>query len=154
MTTFSKRILAALLPASAFALCIGMAAQASPVQDLPVDHPMRVNGVETACTGIGQREEHEGRWGSYPVKMEAVQAHGEYLADEDVTIRPGRGAEILRVHCAAPWVLMRLEPGHYDATMRVPNSTSKEVAFTVPRRGQRDVIVRFPTRATGVMNQS
>lgn len=143
MSNFSQRILAVLLPVSGYLLCIGMAAQASTFQNLPLDRPTEVSGITTACTGIGQMEERDRRWTNYPVKLEAVNRRGQYLADEDVTLRSRNGGEILRVRCDAPWVLMRLQPGSYEAVVSVSKASRQQVDFDVPRRGQRDVIVRF-----------
>ena len=143
MNESRKNFLAACLPASVFALCFGMAAQAQDAGSLPIDQPTQVKGVETACTGIGNREENEARWRNYPAKLEVVGDHGQWLADETVSV-DGNG-QALQVNCEAPWVLMRLEPGRYHATVRIPDAAPKHISFTVPQEGQRDVIVRFPT---------
>ena len=147
MSLLKQRILAALLPASAFVLCMGMAAQAQTPQPLPIDQPTQVDGVRAACTGIGDREENEGRWSSYPLKLETVGGYGQWLGDQDVTVR-GRGEDV-NVHCSGPWVVMDLQPGRYDATVTVPDATPKQIRFTVPKAGQRDVIVRFHSRMNG-----
>lgn len=147
MSYTSQRVLACLLPASGFLLCFGLAAQAQTAQPLPVDRPAQVNGIKAACTGIGNGEENEARWSHYPVKLEMVGGYGQWLGDENVTLTGGRTD--VSVHCSGPWVLMGLQPGHYRATITVPNAPPKDVAFTVPREGQRDVIVRFHDRMSG-----
>ena len=45
--------------------------------------------------------------------------------------------------CNAPWVLMKLEPGAYHATVDLPGHGAKTVAFTAPARGQREVNVIY-----------
>jgi hypothetical protein len=45
--------------------------------------------------------------------------------------------------CNAPWVLMKLEPGSYHATVDLPGHPAKTVAFTAPARGQREVNVVY-----------
>lgn len=147
MSVMKQRILAAMLPVSAFALCFGMAAQAQTPQRLPVDRPSQIDGIKAACTGIGDREENEARWSSYPVKIETVGNYGQWLGDQDVTVQ-GRGRNIA-VHCAGPWLLMGLQPGRYEATVAVPDSAPRHVNFSVPREGQSDVVVRFTDRASG-----
>lgn len=147
MTYTQERILAALLPASAFLLCFGMAAYAQPPLTLPIDRTEQVDGIATACTGIGDREERESRWHNFPVKLETVGGYGQWLGDQVVSVH-GTG-ETVRVHCDAPWLLMGLKPGRYEATVRVPDAAPRQVSFTVPRRGQRDVIVRFPRLTNG-----
>jgi hypothetical protein len=130
------------------ALCIGLAMESAQAQSIPVDRPTNVSGVTVACTGIGNREESEARWSNYPLKLQAVGGYGQYLGNQDVTLRGNDGSEIANVNCVGPWVLMRVQPGRYQATVTVPNAPSKDVNFTVPANGQRDVIVRFP----GLMN--
>ncbi len=147
MSYTKQRILAALLPISGFALCFGMAASAQTAETLPVDQPQNVDGVQTACTGIGDREENETRWNNYPVKLEAVGGYGQWLGDQDVTVR-GKGHDV-QVHCSGPWLLMGLEPGSYRATVAVPNAEPKHVTFTVPKQGHREVIVRFKDKMEG-----
>jgi len=128
MSPNQQRFLAALLPASAFLLCFGMAAQAQNTERLPVDRPTQVDGIKAACTGIGNGEEEETRWTGYPFKLETVGGYGQWLGDQDVTVH-GNGTDI-SVHCAGPWLLMGLQPGRYEATVA-------------------DVIVRFHEKTTG-----
>jgi hypothetical protein len=71
------------------------------------------------------------------------------LADEEITLQSRDHAEPLHIKCDAPWVMMRLEPGQYHATVSLPNAPAKQVSFIVPREGQHDVIVRFPNRMAG-----
>ena len=131
-----ERIVAALIPSSAFVLCLGMAAQAAVVHDLPVDRSTSVMGVRVACTGIGESEQDETRWRNYPVKLEAVGGYGQYLADEEVTLHGPYRAQPLRIRCDAPWVLMRLEPGRYqcdDGISAQRSRTASQFFGTAPR---------------------
>jgi hypothetical protein len=134
-----------MLPASALILCLAMAAEANTPTQLPVDRPIEVSGVGAACTGIGYTEEQEARWRTYPIKLEAVNSRGQYLGNEDVTLRGCNKSEAINVACKAPWVLLKLTPGQYSGTMEVPGSTARRIAFTIPKEGQKDVIVRFRT---------
>lgn len=147
MTLTTQRILAALLPASGFLLCFGLAAQAQVPRNLPIDHPVYVHGVKVACTGVGDREQSEARWSDYPVKFEMVGGYGQWLAGEDITVT-GRG-ENISLQCGGPWVVMDLEPGRYHATVDIPGARPKQVSFRAPNWGLRDVIVRFPSRMSG-----
>lgn len=154
MSITKQRILASLLPVSGFVLCFGMAAAQQMPQPLPVDQPQQVDGVKTACTGIGNDSESDTRWSGYPIKLETVGAYGQWLGDADVTVS-GQGQDV-SVNCAGPWVLMDLQPGRYRATVTVPDAPPKHISFSVPREGQREVIVRFPNHDTGQehVNQS
>ena len=147
MSILKKRILSTLVPVAGAALCVSLSAQAQPSQPLPVDRPVHVDGIRTACTGIGNREEHEARWSNYPIKLESVGSYGQWLGDEDVTVQ-GRGTDI-SVRCAGPWVLFDLKPGRYSATVSPPNAAPKHIDFHVPASGQRDVIVRFKDMTAG-----
>ncbi len=138
MSHTTRRIAFALL--SSIPLAAAGAANAAP---LAVDHPQDVSGVEVACTGIGTGEEQEVRWKNFPVKIEVVNGRGQYLGDENVTVRGGKGNELLHLTCDAPWVMMELKPGRYEATVSVPNGASHNVHFVAPEHGQHDVIVRF-----------
>ena len=149
MVETRERIVATLFPASIFVLCFGMAAASAAVHNLPVDRSTSVMGVKIACTGIGRREENETRWRYYPVKLEAVGGYGQHLEDEEITLQSPNHAEPLHIKCNAPWVLMRLEPGRYQATVSLPNAPAQQVSFAVPREGQLDVIVQFPGLMTG-----
>jgi hypothetical protein len=147
MSYTRQRLLASLLPLSGLALCFGMAARAEPPRSLPVDQPTQVDGVRAACTGIGNREENESRWSSFPIKLESVGGYGQWLGNQDVTVQ-GQGTDI-SVHCAGPWVLFDLKPGRYSATVSPPNAAPKHVDFRVPASGQHEVIVRFKDLTRG-----
>jgi hypothetical protein len=76
MSEMSERILAMLLPVSAMALYIGLAAGSASARDIPIDQPTNVSGIRVACTGIGDREENEARWSNYPLKLQTVGDYG------------------------------------------------------------------------------
>lgn len=149
MPYIRQKLLASLLPASGFVLCLAMAARADTVQTLPIDTTEQVQGIEAACTGVGDREENEARWKSFPVKMETVGGYGQWLGNEQITLHGHDGVRLLRVRCSGPWVLMGLRPGSYTATIRVPDAPARHVRFIAPREGQRDVIVRFSGLRSG-----
>jgi hypothetical protein len=171
MTMNATKTLPAILSAGALALCFASPANAQTnygnnnehyntmrsdhgfgytpagARDLPINRGTDVNDIRTACTGVGVREEQEVRWHNYPVKLVAANNRGQYLAGETVTVRGDRGGELLRVKCDAPWVLMKLDPGRYSATVRAPNGMVKHVMLRVPEYGQRRIVVHFPTEA-------
>jgi hypothetical protein len=55
---------------------------------LPVDAATTINGVELACTGVGQTRE-EARWRAYPIRVEFSNARNEYLVGGAITLRRG-----------------------------------------------------------------
>jgi hypothetical protein len=129
-------------------LVTASAATAAPTT-LPLDHAVKVSGISTACTGVGERTRGEPHWRSYSVRFEAVGGYGQYLADEDVNIRGSKGQERIDVNCGAPWVLMQLPAGSYNATKHVTGAPEKTVEFAVPQHGHKDVVFRFDAKTTG-----
>jgi hypothetical protein len=140
-------ILACILSASTIALSLPVQAEA--IRDLPLDRPTSVNNVRLVCTGIGNGEEHNARWRNYPVKLQVVGGYGQYLADENVVVEGRDRAQLINVRCDAPWVLMRLAPGHYSAAIDVPGARPKNVIFTASDMHQRNLIVRFSSKMAG-----
>ena len=146
--TKSNRI-AILLSASALSLGVGAQAQANTVQSLTIDQPTRVNNIALKCTGVGLNDRKRAQPIGYSVKLEAVGGYGQYLANEDVTLRSGAGAKLLDVTCNAPLVMIKLDPGRYSADVQVPGAGVKDVRFAVSDHGVRDVYVRFPRKMAG-----
>jgi hypothetical protein len=150
----ATKTIPAILSASALALCFaGPASAQSDYQTVPIDQHMDVNNVQVACTGVGDHEEGEARWNNYPVKLETVNGRGQYLAGEKITLRGDDGAQMVQVKCDAPWVLMKLDPGRYSATVQAPDGMAKHISLRVPGNGsQREVVVRFPQQSAGLDN--
>ena len=109
---------------------------------------MHVSNGQTMCSGIGLSEQDRAASSSYPVALKTVGGYGQWLGNQDITIS-ARGRQIAAVHCQGPWLLMKLEPGSYRATVRVQNAAAKTVTFNVPRSGRREVMVRFPRKMEG-----
>ncbi|HVZ13798.1 MAG TPA: hypothetical protein VG894_04995, partial [Bauldia sp.] len=109
---------------------------------MPIDQETSVNGIQAACTGVGDQEENKARWASYPVKLVVAGDHGQYYAGEHVSVTR-RGQQVAAMTCNGPWVLMRLQPGAYHATVELPGHAAKNIAFTAPARGQHEVTVHF-----------
>lgn len=142
-------ILISVLATSALAALFAGPVQAAVNWALPLDRATDVNNIQFACTGVGGHERQEARWKDYSVKLETVGGYGQYLADEDITVKGRNGDPLLSVKCDAPWVLLRLKPGRYAATIVLPGAPPRQVDFTAPTGGQRDVIVRFPGAMAG-----
>ena len=119
-------------------LPVAMAAAA----EMPADHPITIDGIETVCTGTTLEARNDPRWRDYSLKLEFVGAQGQYLGDEHVNIT-GEGRS-LNVHCTGPWLLMKLPAGTYRIAANVADAGRKDVTARVPQTGQTEVIVRFP----------
>ena len=144
-----------LLPMTAIAaLALAASAQAQPApqeqssgmqsqQDLPMNKGTDVGSGRIACTGVGDNQEHNPRWSSYPVKLVVSGNNHEYYAGEHVSVTGRGGEQVADVTCNGPWVMMKLDPGAYRATVDLPGHATKNVKFTAPSRGQREVNVIF-----------
>lgn len=119
------------------------AARADDEVALPDDQPTTINGVEVACTGVGDEARDDPRWRAFPVRIEFAGGEAQYLADLDIRITDASGAELVRARCNAPWFLADLAPGKYTVTGTFQGLT-KTAKFTAPQSGQARVIVRFP----------
>jgi hypothetical protein len=139
-----------LLPLAA-SLMLGTAAFAQSSMDpkqstnggMPIDQETSVNGIQAACTGVGDQQENSARWSAYPVKVVVSGTGHQFFAGETVSITKSGGEQVAQMTCNAPWVLMKLEPGAYHATVDLPGHPAKTVAFTAPSRGQREVNVVY-----------
>ena len=147
-----------LIPLAA-SLMLGTAAfaQSDPHQSsnggMPIDQETSVNGIPAACTGVGDQQENNARWSAYPVKVVVSGTGHQFFAGETVSIARSDGTQVAQMTCNAPWVLMKLEPGNYHATVDLPGHGAKSVAFTAPSRGQREVNVVY-TGAQEASDQS
>jgi hypothetical protein len=120
------------------------AARADDANTLPPDQPTTVNGVNVACTGIGDDANTDPRWPEYAVRIEFANANAEYLADIDITVSDASGEQILALRCDSPWFLADLPPGKYTVSGTFKGTLTKTAKFTAPRTGQARIIVRYP----------
>ncbi len=144
------------MKSNVFALCLalsgllaGSLARAENAQTLPVDQETTINGVEVACSGIGDEAADDPRWLAYPVRIEFADGQAEYLSDLDISIATARGVTIVRVHCDSPWFLAKLRPGKYRVSATFEGRLTKTVKFTAGATGQSRTIVRFPEVGAG-----
>jgi hypothetical protein len=109
------------------------------------DAPTIVNGVDLACTGIGQTRK-DTRWEAYGVRLEFSNARNEYLTGAVVVVRDARGRELVNVACDAPWILLKLPKGAYRVDGRLLESAAKprSAPFRAPASGQLRVVLQFP----------
>lgn len=138
-------------PAIAAAACLAFAglaasARADTAVRLPLDTNTTVDGVDVACTGIGQTRNNP-LWRDYPVRLEFSDAKGDYLADETLTVyRPDR-QPALSVSCDGPWVLMKLPPGRdyrVQASLDEPGTSPHSSVVRAPEHGQARFLITFP----------
>jgi hypothetical protein len=102
------------------------------------DQPTSINGVLTVSTGGSPDARSDSRWAHYPLHVEFVGKHGQFLGDETVNIG-GKNTSV-SVHRGGPWLLMMLPKGSYELGTDVASAGHKQMKMFVPGR----VIVRFP----------
>jgi hypothetical protein len=115
---------------------------------LPMDQPITVNGIETACSGIGDEPKSDPRWAEYPIRVEFSNGGAQYLSGAHVTLSQG-GKALATFDCSGAWVLFKnLKPG---ATYKVaatmtdqPGAGEKSASFTPPSSGQKRVVIQYP----------
>ena len=54
-------------------------------------------------------------WRAYPVKIVFATTGGADLAHAHIAVAKG-GQTLVETDCDAPWVLLKLPPGHYTVT--------------------------------------
>jgi hypothetical protein len=128
------------------ALAAGLPADAEPLAPtvVPMDGVMTINGVEAACTGIGQTRD-DPRWTAYPVRIEFSNSKNEYLMGGVVEVSSA-GKPLLTASCDGPWLLLTLPKGRYSAVARlldVPDAKPRSAAFDAPASGQIRVVMQF-----------
>jgi len=64
--------------------------------------------------GSDERAALEERGKAFNVKLAFAEQRGPYLADVNVMIVDGKGAEILSLASAGPWFYIQLPPGRYN----------------------------------------
>jgi hypothetical protein len=99
--------------------------------------------MSATCAGLGGRSPQNVDWRNYPLRVEVEGSHGQYLGGESVTVTSAMSKEMLGVSCSAPWVLMKLPPGPYDATAQVPSGASETRRVLVPASGSSELVFRF-----------
>lgn len=119
-------------------------ARASDVAALPADQPTTLNGIDVACTGVGDEAQSDPRWPAYGVRIEFADGRAEYLSDVDVNVSNAKGATLFQTRCDSPWLLAKLPPGKYTVSGTVEGRVTHTTKFTAPRSGQARIIVRFP----------
>ena len=129
--------------AAALALASPAVAQPAGVVNLPVDRPTTVQGVEVACTGIGQTRD-DPSWLAYPVRVEFSDRDNAYLGAGQITVLSA-GKPVLSVRCDAPWILLKLPAGAYTVEGSVPGAQAqpRSARFQPPAHGQMRVVLQF-----------
>jgi hypothetical protein len=112
---------------------------------IPLDGEQVVGGVAVGCTGIGQ-EKDDPRWKAYPIRVEAADRGGDLLANMEIVLSGKGGAELARVTCAGPWIMLRPAPGAYriEGWLQGGGPEHRIASVSPPSRGQRIVTLVFP----------
>jgi hypothetical protein len=121
------------------------AADQTPAQVLPVDRTTVVQGVEVACTGMGETRQ-DPKWKAFPVRVEFSNGRAEYLTEAAVRLTTDKGKPVLNVSCAAPWVLIKSPAGVYKVYAHLLKSAAKprSAPFKTSGKEQIRVVIAFP----------
>jgi len=124
--------------ATAAVVMAQMASAQAPPQRVPVDQSLVVAGVDVACTGIGKNAREDPRWKAYSVRVVFSNPAGDLVTDATLGISDAKGQPMLNVSCAAPWVLLKLQPGTYRMTARreAPGVAASTAVIRAPASGQ------------------
>ena len=115
-----------------------------------MNRPVTMTGFTVACTGIGEDQQNNPLWATYPVRVEFTNQQGQYTAGAEVTLAKPDGQVMAQFRCPATWVLFNnLPAGTYKVTATVaPGPGGTESAeFQPPRSGQRRMALRFSSPA-------
>lgn len=116
---------------------------------IPMDQPITVNGIETACSGIGDQAKENPMWKTYPIRVEFSNGGAQYLSGAHVTLSQG-GKTLTSFDCSGAWVLFKgLNAGSiYKISATItdqPGAGEKSVNFQPPASGQKRVVIQYPT---------
>jgi hypothetical protein len=114
---------------------------------LPMDQEITVNGIQTACTGIGDSAQTDPRWKAFPIRVEFSNGGAQYLSGAHVVLSSG-GKTLTAFDCSGAWVLFRVKPGAYKVEATItdqPGAGTKSATFSPPATGQKRVVIQFPT---------
>lgn len=119
--------------------------EVAPTQIVPLDTETTINGVQVACTGIGQTR-NDPKWAAYPIRVEFSNAKNWYMTDAAVALLDAKARSVLTVRCDGPWVLLKPSPGTYAVYAMLADSDAmpRSASFTVPKHGQKRVVLQFP----------
>ena len=103
-----------------------------------------INGVEVACTGVGQTK-LDPHWAEYPVRVELSNARDEYLTDGEIAVSDAKGTPVVAVRCEGPWILLKLKPGGYRVDAKLVDIPAKprSASFQPPAKGQMRLVLKF-----------
>jgi hypothetical protein len=116
---------------------------------IPMDQPITVNGVETACSGIGDAPKGTPMWKTYPIRVEFSNGGAQYLSGSHVTLSQG-GKVLTSFDCSGAWVLFKgLNAGStYKVSATITDQLgagAKSATFQPPASGQKRVVIQYPT---------
>jgi hypothetical protein len=141
VTSGSAAIARAGALAATFVMMPLIAVQADEIAATPNDSVASFAGNDYACTGIAESK-YDPRWDAFPLKIVVATVEGDYLGDFRVTIADNAGEIVMDAHCLAPWLLVDLPAGHYDAKVVARGTFEQNVGIDVGT-SQKQVTVHF-----------
>jgi len=111
------------------AIMVFAAATRATADQLPMDTPTAVDGIQTVCTGVGSSQD-DPRWQTYPVRVEFSNGAAQYLAGAHVTLS-GSGRSLTSFDCSGSWVLFQLPAGRYSVSAVLSGESIEESRSTM-----------------------
>ena len=111
--------------------------------------------TEATCVGPGGAALDTVNWDRYMVRFAFEGAHGPYLSDKTLTLTDATGKDVVAVSCDAPWVLVRLPPGEYQATANIPGGAIQSRWITIPASGiAQPLVIHFANPAETIPTEN
>jgi len=108
------------------------------------DEEKTYNGVQYACTGVGDAKD-DPKWGNYAVKLMFTTGGRAYVSYVQVKITDGAGKDVLVADCDAPWLVVNLLPGTYKVSATAIKKYTKTASLTVTGGAKQvELAIRFP----------
>ncbi len=103
------------------------------------------NGVSYISGGIGDEEKDQLKTqeGQFNLRLQIVGLNGEFLSDVRMVLKDAKGATLVSMNDAGPFVYMQVAPGQYSAELIRVNGNSKTSTLKVPAKGALKTAIRF-----------
>lgn len=150
---FARTAVTALMGAALLGVGIASAGHGAKMQlaamDEDLDTVKQANGIEYACTGVGDEAQEDPRWSEFPAKLVFAEKGGAYLSNVAVRITDAKsGKVVFDGGCRyAPWLVLGLEPGRYEVTAEASGFRTETVTLDVKESGQTERTIHFQAEA-------
>lgn len=107
------------------------------------DEELLYKDIKYACTGVAESKE-DPRWAQYPLKLMFTTGGRAYISYVEVKIVDENQKLVFEANCDAPWLVVGLKPGTYQAKVVALKQYTREVSLGISAGKQLALAVRFP----------